>query len=592
MIIKDQSFIDFSGGIVRNQSSYVTKKNQLLSAYNVEIDELGRVIRRRGYQHHGAEIAYGITGGGDTLDGCENSFMYLLSNVSSALVRRHFVNDEISTGIVAEVMGDRLTTAITASSTSIVLNSATNFPNSAATIEIEGDIINYGSVTGSTLNTVSNVTSSHAVGAPVHILREITQPSTAFDFTQGGYYALASDGTTPNSCFVSSRNVLSSVTSGAFSAPITFSDDTDNVQVLFIKNYRDRLYGCGSGAATLANSGMNRVFYSALGNASDNNWTKANNFDLPGDGDISSAEMVYNDVLYIFKINHLYSYNQITLKRRSAVMGAYNNKVPQEINGLIYTFCPSGVWVSNGLSHRKISQAVEPILRRFKPAFDSNNRVVINTFAFKWKDTYNIFLSDMTFPETQDNVILTYDTIKKSWSMSFWANNFLHINSFARFLFGGRVQEFEGLFAGADVSNTYRYFRLFSNEHINGADNSFGGDLLLETFFNTGLDVAAHFETPLYDLNYPQYIKKFKYIRGLSEVVGWQVSYRIENDKGITPYRTIGQFQKPNERLLIPQVPAASGYRIGFRFSNNDRNSTGIFNGFIIEDTEILGAKQ
>ena len=70
-----------------------------------------------------------------------------------------------------------------------------------------------------------------------------------------------------------------------------------------------------------------------------------------------------------------------------------------------------------------------------------------------------------------------------------------------------------------------RYWKMFSKEHINGASNSFGGDILTDLFFNTGQQIPAHFETPLYDLGTPQYIKKFKYIRGLSEVVGWEASY-------------------------------------------------------------------
>lgn len=589
--LKDYPIIDFSGGIVRNKSSYAMKKNELLSAYNVEIDELGRVIRRRGNQHHGGYTAFNTTAGGKSPTGCENSFVYFLSNVSSAPIFRHFVNDFTTTGYVAEITGSYLTSAITTVSTTIPVASATNFSIAGTTgmCEIEGDIITYTGVSGSNLTGASVIDSNHASGSPVHALREIAQPSTVFDTTQGCYYALASDGTTPNTCFVSSRTVLASITSGAFSAPITFSDDTDKVAVLFLNNYRDRLYGCGSGSGTTANSGANRVFYSALGNASDNNWTKANYFDLPTT-DLSSALKTYNDVQYAFTINNLFAYNQITLKRRSSIVGAYNNKCPQEINGLMYTFCPSGIWVTNGTSHRKISDPVKEYIKNFKPQFDAYVRVITNTFAYKEGDNYCVYLGSITKPETQSNIILKYNTIKKNWTVDFTDIQWLHAKSFPIYPFGGKVQEVEGVFAGSSGTATYRYWKLFSNEHVNGAGTSTGGDLRLDSFFNTGNDIPAHFETQLYDLATPQYIKKFKYIRGLSEVVGWNAEYRVENKEGVTLYKPIGQFQRPNQRLVIPKTP--EGYRIGFRFSNNDRNSTGVFNGFIIEDTEALPSKQ
>ena len=568
MILKDFPIISFDGGVVRNKSSYAMKKNELLSAYNVEIDELGRVIRRRGNQHYGSYLAHKNSAADVTPAGAENSFSFAKNAVSAASSTSMLVNDNATSGVVVRIIGSRLAGAITSASTTIDLISSSDFATGVtAFVEIEGDLITYTGVNANQLTGVTGITSSHAIGVPVHTTIQITQPSTAFDFTQGGYYAIAdSSSISWDNCFVSSRNVLDySASGGNFSGtPIKFTDGaTPNVGVLFLVNYRDRFYGAGSGAsATLTIDGANRVFYSALGDGT--SWTMTNYFDIKDQsGDITSGLKVFNDVLNIFKRSSFYSYNQVSLKKRSSIVGAYNNKVIQEVNGLMYTFCPSGIWITNGISHRKISKPVEEYIKNFKPQFDDNTRVITNTFAFKYGDNYCVYLGNITKPETQSNVILVYNTIKKNWSVFFTDIQWLHANSFSRYLFGGRLQETEGVFAGSVTSGTptYRFWKLFSNEHLNGAGNSFGGDLKLDTFFNTGVDIAAHFETPLYDLATPQYIKKFKYIRGLSEVVGWNAEYRIEDKVGVSGYKPIGQFQRPNQRLAIPNTPL--GYRIG-----------------------------
>jgi len=591
MILKDFPIISFDGGVVRNKSSYAMKKNELLSAYNVEIDELGRIIKRKGFQHHGTYYV----GDSSFIDlnpvaaSAENSFSYVLNAASAAMSFRHFVNDAISTGRVWEIRGDRLTAAITTASTTIVLSDGTYFPSSAnGMVEIEGNIINYTGKTSNTLTGVTGITSSHAIGAPVHISRQITAPTpTTWDFTAGGYYAMASDGTSNDELFISSRTFLTWIGDGGVNAT-----GSTTVTVLFITNYRDRLYGCGSGAGSLATSGVNRVFYSALGNGT--SWTTASYFDVSdAKGDITTGQIVFADKLLIFKTNSFFVYNQVTLKQKSTIVGAYNNKVIQEVNGLIYTTSPSGVWVTNGVSSKKISKPVEEYLKHFKPIRDANNRVVTNIFGFKYRDFYGIYIKDITKPESLSDVCLVYDTVKKNWTIHHSGySDFVHINSFPRFLFGNRLQDQEGIFAGGTTTDgtSMRYWKLYSNEHYTGAGASAGGDILTDLFFNTGTQISASFETPLYDLATPQYIKKFKYIRGLSEVVGWNAEYRIEDKVGVSGYKPIGQFQRPNQRLVIPNTP--SGYRIGFRFSNNDRNSTGVFNGFIIEDTEAIPSKQ
>jgi hypothetical protein len=608
-ILKDYPIIDFSGGVVRNKSSYAMKKNELLSAYNVEIDELGRIKRKRGSVKFGTNSAYNATGSSSTgITAIDNGYCWYYGGTSATSNFRMFFNDKVS--VIHEVIGAQLSADINTASTTVtvvsggsgstVLNFATFAGGGTGTVEIDGDLVSYTGVSSPNLTGVSAVSRTIKTGVAIHQSRQITQPSTAFDFTQGGYYTTAGNGTIPNLLFVNARNNIAWLTSGT---DTNFDNQDTTVLGLFLTNYRDRLYIAGSGADSVAKSGVNKIFYSALGNGT--SWATASNFDVVDqDGGMISGLKAFSDRLLIFTLNSFFSYNQVTLKQKSNTVGAYNHRVVQELNGLIYTFCPSGVFVTNGVSSKKISAPIEDVLLKFRPSYDALSRVVTNTFAFKYKDYYCLCLKNIS--EIENSIIyglfVCYNTKTKSWTM--WRDSTANggtstsAMTFPRFLFGGSnyndttaflgKQEFEGYFRGGGDNYLYR---LFENRYIDSTGTAKGTDLLTDFLTNASdTAISAHFETPLYDLAIPQYIKKFKYIRGLSEVVGWNAEYRVENKEGVTGYKPIGQFQRPNQRLVIPDTP--SGYRIGFRFSNNDRNSTGVFNGFIIEDTEAIPSKQ
>ena len=66
----------------------------------------------------------------------------------------------------------------------------------------------------------------------------------------------------------------------------------------------------------------------------------------------------------------------------------------------------------------------------------------------------------------------------------------------------------------------------------------------------------------------------------------WNVEYRVENEKGITAYKTLGSVSSTNSVLPFPSE--AMGWRCGLRISNVSPNGTSVFNGFIFEDTEVV----
>ena len=51
--IPDKAYVDFSGGIRRDKSPILLKDNELQSGKNFDIDEQGRLVKRRGMQAYG-----------------------------------------------------------------------------------------------------------------------------------------------------------------------------------------------------------------------------------------------------------------------------------------------------------------------------------------------------------------------------------------------------------------------------------------------------------------------------------------------------------------------------------------------------------
>lgn len=609
--LNDFSVFDFSGGVVRNRSSYANKKNEVRLAYNFDFDDFGVAKRRKGSYQFGTTpassptISYGtsyIHGTGGNMD---SSFL-IFSKGSNANCYRLF-----STSLTGNIT--------TASTTANVIDN-TGFAAATSTLEINGDIITYTAVPSATAFTVtaSTILKTHYTGAPVN--QWSTAVASGVDARSGLYGVAFSAAGSAAELFLGGRATMARTTAGA-----SFASVTSNGSNMFLVAYRSRIYGVGDGGSD-TNSSPLRVAFSNYGVGT--TWTAADFFDVRESlREMNTGLRVLNDNLIIFKNNSLFTYNEYTLKQRSASVGAYNNEVIQEIDGLLYTFCPQGVFVTNGVTSKKISQPVEDILKLFRPRYDLQfGRIIDNCCSGQLEKKYILYLTatatatsagSFYFPnndnrqETINGIALVYDTVKKNWTIYTTFNgtstvNFTNLISLPAFRagnasIGGSVtplwQPIEALFAcGGTNSNLYR---LFSNSFTGGDSNqeARGDQVIPDDVANSaGRGIPAVIETPFYDLGNPSWWKKFGYIRTLLSAGELQISYRIDRGQYITDWISLGEARFPNQRFKIPEKVDHridnQGYRIAFRFSSNQAPLLTEFNGFILEDNEAIDKQQ
>ena len=560
--------LDFSGGIRRDKGPFEIQKNELLDARNVFLDERGRITTRRGSQ----QIGQTLTG---TL---ENS--YFFQRAASIPAYSFLLNN--TAGTVWRLVGGQLVQDITTATTTFDVAGSVGFAAGGGIVEIGGDLITYGSFAGSTFSTVSGITSSHSAGAPVHQWASVT---TGLAGGRGITYATlgnavffgGSVGNTPTFVYINNDDA------------VTVSTVSGEPSGLFITNYRDRLYSAGE------SSPQNRTFFSARGDGT--SWTTSTDYFDVNDknGEPITGYRVLNDRLGIFKANSTFTYDEIELKQRSASVGAYNNKVPQEIDGLIYTFCPSGIYKTNLAEAKQIGDPVREYWENFTPVYDSSTttvgRVVTNTFAGTFLHYYLLYIHDITSPTTTNDVVLAYDTLNNNWTVHPGTfTDFFFLNGHNSFAFGSIGTQDEeppetipSLWGGGSNS---RMYRLFETKHSNRSHARAGGDLFYDLFSDTGTPISASVEFPAYDLTYPELFKTFKFLRVLSERGVWSWEYRIEDESGkLSSYRPLGVTSRPHQILPFPKE--AQGYRCGLRASSVNTASTSILNGFVFEDTEV-----
>lgn len=562
--------MSFDGGVRRDKSLFELQKNELLDARNIELDEKGRVKIRRG--------SFQV---GQTLSGTlENSFVWERVVAGSTPVNSIYVNDNASPATIRRLLTDRLTTAITSASTTVVIaGNATNYAANG-TIEIEGDLIAYTGNNGSdTFTGVTGIVGNHAAGASVNQWASLTM-TTAIDGREGVYYAVLN-----NSLVIGGRagawNVINN------DDGVTTSAITGEPSAIFHTNYRDRIYVAGDGGS----SGDPRtVFYSARGDGT--SWTTASDFftveDQRGEGITGFRSL--SDNLLIFKTNSLFAYDEVELKQRISGVGAWNHKVPVEIDGLIYTFCPRGIFATNGSTAKQIGAPVQQYWENFQPQVDSITvRVVTNTFAARFQHYYILYIHNITDPTTTSDVVLVYDTIGKNWQVWTGFTNIRHLLGGEKYTFGDRRLQLRPVLFGGDTGG--RYFRFFESRYVDGQSTPVnqGGDIFTDLVSNAALNagtlVNGMIETPFYDMTHPELFKKIKGVRFFAEQGQWNVEYRIENEQGITQYRSLGTLNKTNQFLPLPKN--ASGFRHGFRISGVNTASISIFNGLIFEDIEL-----
>lgn len=512
--LQDEFYIDFTGG-VRNDKSDLTKNvNEIVEVLNFDLRQLGRAEKRRGSHQFGDTHASNIG----------NSVYWERTALGSTPNTFHIINNNDSPALTRKIVGTRLTAAVSAGDTTITVVSTALF-DSSGDIEIEGDLIAYTAKTATTFTTASGAL-AHDNNNAVHQLDPLDASPNQVDGRSGVYYA-----TLNNLLFINGR-----AGSATFDGTDeTFVADADEPGGLFATTYRQRIYVIGSGIADGAgarNGSPIRVSFSNPGDPTA--WELTDFFDVEdergeaGTGLLSSP----SDELLIFKRNSFYSYNEVQLKQRDDEVGAYNNAVVQEIDGTIFTFCPAGVYETNGRSVNKISEPVQDYLKDFIPVLDSTaGRVVTNTFAARFDKKYILYIGDIESVDSINDVVLVFDTVTRGWTVWNGFTNFQHLKGLKTFKYENVAQGFEGLFGG---DSSGKYYRFFSKRYrdVTGVSRFLSnGDLFEDLVSDTGVPITASLQTKLYDLGLPHIYKQFKTLRVLSEGAGFQIAYRLENEK-------------------------------------------------------------
>ena len=564
-------------GLVRDKSDFEMERNEFKNTLNFDLDEKGRLKRRRGsYQ-------YGDTKAGKIFD---DSYVYFDRDSGNQIVN-HLVVSRESNGVLYRIEHTYLSNAITTATTTIDVPGNGAFAVSG-TIEIEGDLIAYTGNNGTQFTGVTGIRVSHPANAPVS--QWVSIGNTGLDTRSGVYFTVINDR------LIINGRVGSATFDGTSIAAIT---DADEAGGIFAKTYRNRMYVAGSsvadGSGTRNGSGI-RVSFSSAGDATA--WDLNDFFDVEDDsGELITGLDVGRDILLIFKFNSIFTYDEVELKQRVYGAGAYNNKVIKKIDGLFYTFSPAGVHVTNGFSSKKISDPIDEYLMNFRPKYDSTSgRVVDNCFAGIYQKKYFLYIGNITDPEVLSDVVLVYDTVSKNWTVYSGFTNFTHFGSFFNFGTGGAasttglgVQSIEAFFAG---SSDGKYYRLFEDTfYMVGSTTSRGGDIWPNLISDSaGSGVSTKALTKWFDIGNPSWMKQISYFRMLVETGEFNVVYRIDQGSKITEWTPLGEYKTTNQRKAL-KAKINQGYRIQFEITSNSVDHSCILNGFIAEEIEALSKK-
>ena len=573
--------LDFSGGMRQDRDDYVKADNEVVRIINFDAEYPGKLKKVLGSHQ------MGDTASGNPING---SFYWEAGTLGASPTTFHLINEGTGAPKVFNIIGSRNTNVLTTASGTITLDDASGFDDTGSDdAEIEGDLFSYTGKAGNNLTGVTGLTSSHAIGNAVHQLDQIGGRALNTGSLSGLYYAALTDGT---------DDVLLMKGDGSSAdywdgSALTEVNDTDEPGGLFATVYRQRVYVAGHGAAAgvgIRNTQRDRVSYSEPGSVSDWGDYLVNFFDVKDDrGEIITGLKVSRaDELLIFKTNSFFAYNEVNLKQRSIEVGAYNHFVAQEIDGNIFTFCPEGIFVTDGRSVKNISEPVEDWIKDFRPSTSAStlNRVVTNTFATVYDKRYMLYVGDVTSPGTFSDVVLVYDTRPGNWSVYTGMTNFAHLRGFQVFNYGGARQKREGLFGGNDSG---QYFRFYSKSYVDADGNSrfaTGDEIFQSLVSDTGSIISSELQTGLKDQKLPGILKQFKYLRVLAKDKGFHISFRVEDKKGLSDWISLGENKHSNHRFRLPKE--AKGYRIAVRATHSDSNNAPTLNGLILEETEVL----
>lgn len=584
--LPDFIITDFSGGIVRNKSDYQMNRNEFREIINLDIDERGRAVRRKGIQQWGNSIANQVFVG-------STAFVKQppFSSLQSPYVY-HFLFDKNTNANAYILYTTRLISDFSPSQNIMSVDSTSGFADSGF-IEVNGDIITYTGKTGNTFTGCSGAFKTHYSGSPVNQI-SLFKDNIGVNTTSGVYFAILD-----NRLFINGRsgNVVFDGTGTTF-YPVSVDGAPAG---LFATNYRDRIYVAGSGAAdggASRNGSPVRVSFSGAGNPF--SWNSDDYFDVEDNiGEMITGLFANDDFLFIFKPNSIFVYNELQLQQQLWGVGAYNHNVIQAIGKNIYTFCPTGVWETNGFQARLISEPIKDYLKGYIPEYDVNGRTITNCFAASFDNKYILFLSNSSLPYALNSFVLIFDTIKRNWTIhdnygSPLTGSFIFLNKLKYYGSGyitqtgsPRSNQRDALFAGTFNNGQTKYWRLYENYlttfilfGVKGQGNIYS-NLVSD---DEGEPICTILETPFYDIGNTFFWKNFGYIRILSESGSWKVFYKLDKGDYITDWISLGEFNYPNQRKRLVDN---EGFRIAIRITSVSKDFTNILNGIIIEDIEM-----
>ena len=563
--INDKFVLNFSGGMRGDKSDFQKQSSDMVRIVNFDIDRQGKLTKRRGSHQLGDTIS---------ADNLENTF-YFQRIVGGAVPVPYFlVNTANSSATIKLLVGSRSTGALTTASGTITLDSVTGFTDTGDDdAEIEGDLFNYTGISGSNLTGVTGLTSSHEANTAVH--QWIALDAQVFDGRKGVYYAVLN-----NQIYIQEGDGSAFTWDGTTMAAVTGEPNAR-----YATTFRQRVY-----VTSYTSTSSARVSFSDAGDPT--TFTVGNNFDVEGErGELITGQRDYNDEFIIFKTNSFFAYDETTLKQRNNLYGAYNHKVHQEINGLVYSFCPEGIFKTNGRTVEKISRPVQEWIDGYRPIRETlSNTIVTNTFATVYDDKYMLYIDDVTVGGVAyTDVVLVYDTILGNWSIYTGLTNFQTLRGLNAFQYGGQIQNVQALFGGDDSGKFYRFF---SKSYVDAdANNRFTttGDLFRDIVSDTGNVVSAEVETKLYDLGSLDF-KSVGYIRILTENLGAHASFKLEDKKGTSDWKSLGDVDQVNKRFRVPTN--TKGYRYAVKLSHSDSNAAPVINGLVFEDIEVKEDKR
>jgi hypothetical protein len=566
--LKDFPIMDFSGGLVCNKSDYEMDRNEMKTLLNFDIDERGKLKRRKGIQQWG-------TGAAGVLD---NSVYWLYTNTAS----QHLLMDKAQNAGLWKLMSTYTTVAATTASTSLTVKNTTGFDAATSYIEVNGDVITYTNVPDSTHFTVTAATIVKDIPAysPVNQWVAI-DTTTGIDTRDGAYFGV-----------VNSLLGLIGDSKATFDGTtITAIGDGDMPKSMYATVYRNRLY--------VVNADIPRqIHFSSAGDMTA--WSATDYFTTEDDlGEKISGLIVNGDNLFIFKPNSIWTYNEVQLKQQLWRVGAYNNKCIQKIGELLYVFGPNGAFITNGFSAKEISKPVEKFINQFRAVVLTSigyNKFPSNCITGQYKDKFIIYLGDIIHPDTNESltsVALIYDIKSNNWTVhtdygtttypfltfsSFptWGNGVLDSTTYP-------VQFSDALFA---MDGNGVYWRLYDNKFTSAESTGIlkGGDITANLISNnTGSTISAVCETPFYDLGNPSWWKSFNQLRVLIEKGDFDISYRLDKGTNFTDWISLGNFNQPNKLISLPDK---KGYRISFKITSNTKDVLSTLNGLIIENID------